>query len=215
MGVKNWRRCWYVMAARTSVFGTNETLTRSIKLTYQVLARKNGWRVAGLWRSPNPIFYKRSDWRHVSTDVVTLHGRGPNYRSHAGYNERRYANITVLEDRHSDALKHVHINVHLVADSRYAPAPWVRRARASSLRQLQDIVAAHVGAGRVVWLYGDMNIGSPFLVARGFHWIKATGVDKIGIAVPHGYRLLDEDFTLHRAPTDHKDGVIAHVVLGE
>lgn len=213
MGTRGYEECYERTSARCDIFGMNEVFARFAKRTVIQESRQHGNAQWGTGRGPNPLFWDETKYRKRWASQHLLHGRGPRYAQYPGFNERRKATVVVLEDLMDTSNPDTTvINTHLLAlASRKIGMVWGRRARKRSLRLIRDIVREHLEAGRIVILMGDMNMRLPFWVNRRFTWVRGRGIDKIGIAVPKGYRVVKKEFSLFAAPTDHQHGVEADI----
>lgn len=220
-GKDSWLRCWDIMADATTRFGMNESLYRRQKVAYAAKAKREGWAYAGLWDSPNPIFWDKTKYRKVFHETVKLHGRGPNYRKYKGFNSPRYANVTVLEDIEIGGVQlETHINVHLAAfNNNKVPNDLVRDWHNDSLLILQRLIQAAINKGHDVWVYGDFNIPGPVkfkINGARYELVKAQGIDKIFHFVPAKEGGAKVQYEAHelKAPTDHKHGLVARPIRG-
>lgn len=208
VGPQAWERCFEEIAERAELFGLQESLSDHQRDTYLDLAREHALRQFGLMKGPNPVFSDPKVWRRLYGSVYRLHGRGPRFRAWPGYNEARYATVTVHEHVTAGGPQVTVVDAHLVPRGRKVPAWWRKRARRRSLRILADIVRRHVARGRLVVVLGDFNMDElPDL--PGVHWLHGKGVDKIGVAVPDGWGIAAADVETFPAPTDHRRGVVA------
>lgn len=216
VGRDAWQKCWMIMMQACVVFGMNETLYPNMKAVYAAIAKKNGWAYAGLWDSPNPIFWDKSKFRKHWHKTVKLHRarRGLRY---PGFRSARFANCTVLTSL-STKLKTLHINVHLAAfNNDKVPNEWVQRMHERSLAKIEELVQAGLDQGIDVYLYGDFNIHEllKFKGVKGrYEIIKGRGVDKMYHFRPlkegqkSGAKFEHDTLELD-APTDHKHGIVA------
>lgn len=215
-GADDTRKCWHIMEAKCDRFGVNEVLYAWQKALYLVIARKNGYGVAGIRHSPNPVFFDKSLYRKTFQRTVKLHDRGPNFKKDPGFNEARYANVVVLVEK-GNQLTETHINIHLAAFNRNkVPDAWVFAKHRESLALIRELVEAGLKKGDV-WLYGDFNIHELLtfdnIDGGRVEGIKPRGVDKVyhfakgeqGVKVKHKAIELP-------APTDHKHGIYARRV---
>lgn len=216
-GQRGRKRGFYRMAARSDFFVVNEVLNRRAKVGLASVAVRAGWGTAGLYGSPNPIFFDRKVYRKVSTEIVVLHDAAPSKaaRRKPGYNAKRVANVSTFIHLETGQ-RHVVIGIHLVADSKYVDDAWAARVRQVSIKKLTDLVEKHARLGAVVWVLGDTNIRDPFRLGVGFVWIRPVGIDKAGVATPYGITVLDHDFEVIEVPvevSDHRKALLTKVVL--
>ena len=212
VGARAWRRCWLVMARRSSVLVVNESLSRRQRAVYLALALARGWGQYGTRTSPNPIFYSRRVWRFAAGRVHQLHGTGPWFEQWPGYNGARDVTILIADHRRS-GLRCAILGTHLVSEGSKVPDGWRDLVRTTSKDTLRTLVQGLMADGCVVLLAGDMNIRDPFPLGPGFTWVRGDGIDKVGVGVPPGVELGHTAWRLVAAPTDHKHGVTARVTL--
>ena len=211
VGPGAWRDCWEATARRADIFGINEAQAPRAKRLYRRLAKRDGYTQSGLFKSSNPVFWDKSRYRKVAASQYRLHGRGPLWRRWPGFNSRRTATVVVLRTPGADP-DVTAICTHLVPRGRKVPAWWRERARRRSREKLARIVRRHRKRDRVVVVLGDLNMSRAFALP-GVEWVWDVGVDKIGIAVPAGWRMATVDAGRYRARTDHKHGVAASIRL--
>lgn len=211
VGAKAWRECFTETAKRGDIFGINESFDDDQRDVFIDEARERRLRQFGVRKSPNPVFSNPRVWRRRHGSVYKLHGRGPLYHVWRGFNEARYATVTVNKPaprRKGPVVTFV--APHLVPRGPKVRGWWRNRVRNRSLKILADIIKAHVKRGRVVVIAGDFNMDdAPDL--PGVRWLVGAthGVDKIGVACPDGWRLGATSTYRFPAPTDHKSGVAA------
>lgn len=206
-------KCFTETAERASLFGLNEVFTLRSKRQIRGLAKEERLSQFGLFRTPNPVFYS-AGWEKVAGSLYTLHG--PSVRvfgRYPGYNEARYATVTLYRSKHYPGEPLVaHIHTHWVAINDKVPAKWAAAARKKSIEKVTRIVARHRAAGHHVVITGDLNMRyAPHI--PGVVWISDNGVDKIGVAVAPGYRLVSKQVRAFPAPTDHDFGRVATVTI--
>lgn len=214
VGPAAWLKCWLIMARRTGFFGVNESLSRRQRAVYLAAATARGWGQYGIRSSPNPIFYRRKQWkRDVGSHVVKLHDAGTDGRArlYPGFNSARYATVVCLVRRRTKQ-RHVVINAHLIPQQK-VDADWRDNVRASSFAMIAALVRDYTDNGAVVWVMGDMNYYPTFPLGRRFHWLRGEGIDKLGVSLPAGMTLGEVDVRIVPAPTDHQHGVVAEVQL--
>jgi endonuclease/exonuclease/phosphatase family metal-dependent hydrolase len=208
VGRAAWEQC-FTLAARSAIFGLNESVSTEQRETYRSLMDESSepLRQFGLWRGPNPVFWRSERFVKVSGNIIEIHGpsTGPLASKYPGYNEARYVTEVVLKQK-TDGREFAVLNTHLVPNGPRVAAVWRTWARRRSLKVLRQLVAKHVAAGRSVILMGDMNIKEPFAIARPFRWYRGEGIDKIGGTLSGAAKTFP-------APTDHKRGVVATVVI--
>lgn len=222
VGRARWERCWYAAAARSDVFGLNESLTLRQRRTYRRLARQHGWLYRGLWTGPNPIFWKPDTYQLYSSTQVRLHARGKGRLAvqFPGFNAARFLNIVVLQPKAGGPLVTL-LCWHLVPNAKVAKR-WRNRVRARSIVKIRRIAEHHRRLGRVVVGGLDTNIRGHMNLGHNWVWLKSGGIDKLGIALPDGIEFTDGPTTARRAahefdaPTDHRHGVSAgvHLTIG-
>lgn len=212
VGTADWRECYEETSARADLFGIQECGTPGQRRTYIAEARAQGDTHFGLSLGPNPVFYDPDVWERTAGKQYRLHGPGVGRlaRLYPGFNASRYATLTVNRHQapeHAGAPPLVFINTHLIPRGRKV-LPRVRRnARRKSDALLREKVKAHVDAGRIVVVVGDMNDEQGPNI--GVTWVWENGVDMIGVALPRGVRLAAESAGRYPAPTDHGSGVRA------
>lgn len=211
-GRANWIRCFNLTAKRAGVFGINETLTKSAKQTYKTWAWLCGFKFYGLNQGPNPIFWKKKNWHFVDGAHVHLHGRGPRYRQWSGFNDDRYMTVVVLQKKNQKGKpfgpKHCFLFTHWAATNpNKVPTDWVEEKRRDSIEHAQYFIDLALERGMIVWFSGDTNFTGDIDFGPRFKWIKGGGIDKVGVGVPKGIRLVKSSFELYPAPTDHDDGI--------
>lgn len=217
VGRTAWIRCFNIMANRTAAFVQNETLYRRMKVATAAAATARGWGATGLWTSPNPIFFNRRILRKVDSDVRRLHDRGPGYRALPGFNSERYATLGVFRRRGRAYRSMPLISIigwHLVPQFR-VDATWRDRVRSESIDQVREMILEQLELGRIVYLLGDTNIVGPipFGMPARTTSIKPVGIDKAYVFTPDDIEVVRKSFTLPKAPTDHKDGIVTDVTF--
>ena len=207
VGAANWARCWHAAASQAPVFGLNEAFLS--KATYARLARANNHGIAGLAKSPNPVFWDRKKIKRVTGKVHRLHARGDSVlaQRYPGLNDARYATDVTLRDRATGVEFGVVCTHWVVGPGRKLPKAWQVWARREAKKGVRRLVRAHQRAGRPVWVIGDTNVRVPLAPLRvRFRWVKNHDIDKSGLGLPAGARLLSSSWRNFAAPTDHKDG---------
>ncbi len=208
VGPNAWTECFEIMSNHADVFGINEAINRPQKELYSQLAHDANYGAAGLWSSPNPIFYDRAIFNRLDQRTVTLHGRGPRYSEYPGFNDARFANVVLLQNRKTK-VQATYINVHLAAYNPYkVPGDWVADKHRESLEIIEMLVDKSLNDGDVS-LFGDFNIGDPikFPKFKGVKtdWVKKVGIDKI-VRFSNSPKYQLKTF---KAPTDHRRGYVA------
>lgn len=211
VGAKAWRECFEATAKHADIFGINEAHSPRQKATFRRLAKRRGLRKYGL-SGPNPLLSDPDRWRRVHQGQHRLHGRGPLWRRWPGFNAARSATVAVYEPTSGDAPDVMAVNTHLVPRGPKVPGPWRDRARRRAVAHIARLTEAHATKGRVVVLLGDFNMDDAPAIP-GVRWLVGArhGVDKIGVAVPAGWRLGATSTYRFPAPTDHKTGVAAAI----
>lgn len=215
VGAAAWERCFRETAERAPIFGINETISREAKRLYFDLSRDMGYGRAGLWTSPNPIFYDKDQYEYVESRIHELHPRGssPLARRFPGFNDARSVTDLVLRDKNTNKQIAV-LCTHWVPEGQKVPKAWRAWARNESRRKIRKLIRHHLRHGRIVYLMGDTNIGGLIdMGVRRFKWIRPEGIDKIGVAVPKGTVLKDCNYRKYGAPTDHGAGVVARAIF--
>lgn len=213
VGPKAWRECFTETAKRGDIFGINEAHSPRQKITFRRLAKRQGLRKVGL-TGPNPLFNDPAEWRRTHASVHRLHGPGPLARRWPGFNAPRYATVAVYEPVRDDGPAVTVINAHLVPRGPKVPSRWREKARQRAVDHLDRLIAAHTDRGRVVIPLGDFNMDeAPDL--EDVVWVVGAhhGVDKIGVAVPAGWRIAARQGDRFPAPTDHGGGVTAVIEI--
>lgn len=212
VGAKAWAACFRRLAARADIFGINEAGSPRAKDLYDDLMRELGLSQFGLWRGPNPVFWKTDVYDFVSGEQVQLHraGRGRLARRWRGFNGPRFMTVVVLRHR-ATGREVTFINWHWVAPGWKVLSKWRSRMRVRSKRLLRREIASHRAAGRIVAGVGDTNLRLAFYVLKMWRWLRRKGVDKLGLAVLDGDQILDVDVEVFAAPTDHRHGLSAEV----
>lgn len=205
-----WERAFLAVMARSDIFGLNEAFNSEAKRIYAQLAQEHGYGHYALGETGNPIFWDRSKYVFVDGEVRTLHGRGPSYDEWPGFNESRELSVVLLRPRGSrngDGDEFVVANTHLVPNGNKVLDWWRTKVRTKSRIELRRLVKDAIEEEMPCYLMGDMNIHRPFLIARGFRWIKGKGIDKVGLALPKKFKRGKAKFSEFAAPIDHKHGV--------
>lgn len=213
VGPKGWEGCFEAADARADVFGINENHSRRQKEAFKDLSREHGLRKFGL-TGPNPLFNDPKVWRRLHESQHQLHGRGPKARRWPGFNSPRFATVAVYEPVQGGGPDLTVINTHLVPRGPKVPGWWRDRARRRALKKLDRLIQAHLARGRAVLVIGDFNMDeAPDL--EDVVWVVGAhrGVDKIGIAVPDGWRLAAWTGDRFPAPTDHRTGASALIEI--
>lgn len=218
VGIRGWTGCIRaVLARRPAVAGINEAFTGRARALFVAAAAARGYRQYGARQTPNLIFWRRRHWQLVSGRVHQLHDRLSRYAEWRGFNDARYVTEVILRRRgrkHRDAPQVAVLCTHWVPGGDKVEATDRAQARDTSVAVIRGLILEHLAAGRVVILIGDLNVYAPIdLGVAGFEWVRGQGVDKIGVAVPAGYRLTAADFDLFAAPTDHGHGVAARIQI--
>lgn len=196
--------------------GMNEVFTRQQK---SVLAKEMGHHMlaeAGLFTGPNPLFFCSKKYGLVESRNVLLHGRGPQYRTWPGFNERRYANDCALRDKRTGEEIGV-IVTHLVPQpGKKVQKAWRAVVMYRSRLRLNRLIKRHLRVGRnEVWVLGDTNEPGDKPNLYRVKWVRPEGIDKIGLALRKQkgtakVRMVRNiDWALYQAPTDHKHGLRA------
>lgn len=211
VGPKNWDTCFRRLASHGEIFGINEAGSWRAKRLYRTLAKQLGYAHYGL-SGPNPVFWKASEYRRVSSRTIKLHARakGALARRWPGFNGARYLTVVVLAHRGTGEFITV-LNWHMVAPGRKVRARWRERMRARSIARIRRLVAYHLSVDRIVLGMGDANRDA-FVIDR-FTWIHDDGPDLMGIGLPKGVYLERADDNEFAAPTDHKHGKSAVIDL--
>lgn len=210
VGAKAWRECFTETAKRGDIFGINEAHSPRQKATYRRQAKRRRLRKYGL-SGANPLFNDPDRWRRVHQGQHRLHGRGPLWRRWPGFNAARSATVAVYRSTGFERVPDVTvINTHLVPRGPKVPGPWRDRARRRAVARIARLTAQHVARHRVVVVMGDFNMDDAPAIP-GVRWLVGArhGVDKIGVAVPKGWRIAERTTQRFPAPTDHKSGVAA------
>lgn len=212
VGRDAWVECFEATASRADIFGAQEVFTRRAKRTFIRQAKRYGLSQHGIGKGPNPIFWDTAKYRRKHAGHYQLHGAR---RSRwVGFNAARSASVVVLEPINQDGPDVTVINTHWVPRGPKVAAWWRSRARKRSRRIVGHLVAAHVARGRVVVVMGDFNMDTPPDLPEVTWLVGArSGVDKIGVAVPRGYRIGTRQAEHYPAPTDHKHGVAVEVEI--
>lgn len=211
IGKAKWVDCFEATAAHGDIVGFNEIHTRRAKRTLVQQARRYGLSQYGLFKGPNPILWDTAKYERRAASHYRLHG---SRRSRwIGFNAARYATVVVLRPK-QDGPDVTAINTHWVPRGWKVPAWWRTRARKRARDKVAHLVAAHAARGRVVVVMGDFNMDTAPRLPE-VTWVVGAhhGVDKIGVAVPRGYRIAARIADGFRAPTDHRYGVSAEVEI--
>lgn len=213
IGPSGWRGCWNAASNRAPVIGFNEILTRSAKDSMLRWAKSDKYSQYGIRQCPNPIFWKKRRWRKVYGHVHKIHSAGTGYRARhwPGFNGPRFINEVVLQRRGKKRQIAV-LNTHWVPRGPKVPARWRKEMRKESKRLLRELTRKHLNEGRDVYVIGDLNLPGKIKMPDLFKWLVYKFVDKAGIGVPAGRRLLSARGTTFPAPTDHKHGGVLGIV---
>lgn len=207
IGPNGWAECWVDAAAHAPLFGVNENLTRAQRLVYRELAREFGLEYHGM-TTPNPVFWAADLYDFQAGEVHELHdaATGPLAERFPGFNAGRSLTEVVLK-RKRDGQEVAVLNTHWVPRGPKVNARWRRQMRRKSKALLRYLVRKHVREGREVWVIGDFNLAGPFpMRVAEFRWVRAQGVDKVGVAVPKGQKPVGRKrrgFRLVRTASDH------------
>lgn len=214
VGPLSWEQCLEEALERGSLVGVNESTQGKMSLWLR-LAKEHGYGVYA-YSTPNPLFWDKEVYRLVAHNVHKIHdGEGGRWEEkYPGYNAERYITEAVFtEAPESDASTPnlAVLHTHWVPNGRKVNGRWRTRMRRESKRLLRTLIKKHLAAGRIVIVMGDFNIRLPFYIMGGFVWVRATGVDKIGVICPKGWKIKAKKWSRFRAPTDHKYGAAATV----
>lgn len=214
VGAANWARCWKATAQQAPVFGLNEAFLS--KAVYAQLARKNNYGIAGLAKSPNPVFWDRHRIKRIKSRVVQIHPRGTSLlaRRYPGLNDARYATDVTLLDKKSGVEFGVICSHWVVGPGRKLPPLWQQWARREAKRKIRRLIKAHLKAGRPVWFIGDTNVRVRLapLVKDRFRWVKNKDIDKSGVGIPPNANVTHYAWKNFDAPTDHRNGGVRSTV---
>lgn len=211
VGRRAWNKCFTIMAGACIIFGVNEALYRRMKVVYATAAKLNSFGYAGLWNSPNPIFWDKKEFRKVAAKTIKLHeGRKSKYK---GFNSARFMNVVIVKRRRNNR-KLAILCVHLAAfNNNKVPNEQVRLWHAQSLAMIEKALQSAIDQNLEVWLIGDFNFGEYYEFAvRGakLDFVKGNGIDKMYHFYPEHLPDVDHyEFEPIVAPTDHKHGWVA------
>lgn len=210
IGTSNVRRCWDKAAARSAIFGVNESFHKTQRQIYsQAMAdSKAKWSQYGLWQTPNPVFWRSDRFKRINAEVHLIHPANttaPNHAKWPGFYDARFITEVVLKQRVGGQEVAI-LNTHLVYGAKVLDQKWLRTVRRTSKSALRRLVRKHRDAGRIAIVMGDMNTKSNFAMPRGFRWFTKRIIDKVGAN-------REGSATLFVAPTDHKHGVRATIRL--
>ena len=209
VGSEAWEACWEKTAARTSLFGVQESFLRRQKRTWKRLCRKHGWGRAGVEGGPNPIFFDKDVWEKVSARVIQIHDKSGR-KNKPGFNEARYLTELVLVHRELRFQAAI-LDTHWVPPF-YVPKIFLTLSRIKSKKLARKLIREHTSKGRLVIFMGDTNIYRAFKLAN-LQWLRGKGIDKLGFAIPSGWSVVSKNARPFPAPTDHKQGVKGTVTL--
>lgn len=214
VGKRAWRRCFGLMARNAGIFGINECLHPDQRELFLRLARKLGLGQYGTRIGPNPVFWDARKYSLVRGRQVKLHAAGTSAkaRRYPGFNEARRATDVILAVHGTNGVQIGVINVHMAPGGKKVPTLWLIWARRQSKKVIRGLIAEHHEAGREVVVIGDTNIFREFVLGT-VRWLRARGVDKVGIALTSAARLVRHRVRLVDAPTDHEHGVVVRIRL--
>lgn len=205
IGWVKWQEC-FLKAAKSEIFGINECLTGSQRDAYREYSLRHGFQHAALRGSPNPVFWKRDEFKQVSAQIIELHpaGSGDLANRYPGFNAARsVTEVVLLHKKHGEIAV---LNTHFVPNGRKVDNVWRDVVRHKSKKKLRQLAQRHKDMGRIVLPMGDMNIYAPFRLGKGVRWHRKFGIDKIGSSLKGSAKTFS-------APTDHKHGVRAKLEL--
>lgn len=211
VGGHAWADCFEATAAHADIFGANEVFSKRAKTLFVRLAKRYRLSQYGIHKGPNPLFWDTGKYDRGPASHHTLHGAR---RSRwVGFNAARCATVVVLRPK-QEGPDVTAINTHWVPRGPKVAAWWRARARAKSQAKVAHLVAAHAARGRVVVVMGDFNMDAAPKLAEVV-WVAGAhhGVDKIGVAVPKGWRIKAHEASNYPARTDHKHGTAAVVEI--
>lgn len=212
VGPENWIECWELTAEVADVFGVNENSKKKHKVYFD-LAKKHNHGRYGVSNTPNPIFWDRKIYRGISGRQVRLHkaATGPLARKFPGFNAARYATEVVL--RHRETKQELaFIVTHWVPNGNKVNPVFRTASRIASKRGVTRLIRENRNEGRPTFLMGDTNIFKKFWL-YAIRWLRSQGIDKLGFAVPSGWKVSNMSSSTYPAPTDHKHGVRGSVTL--
>jgi hypothetical protein len=201
VGAASWEAC-FRLAAKSPIFGLNESSTRRQRELYAALSEKIGFSHSGLRNCTNPIFWDADRFTKLFSEVHEIHpaGTGPLADKYPGFNAARTINEVVLAD--SAGHEFAVLCTHFVPNGVKVNSAWRDKVRKESKRALRKLAQEHREAGRKVVVMGDMNMYEPFRLGKGIRWYRKFGIDKIGGTGKGSAKTF-------KAPTDHKRGVRA------
>lgn len=205
VGHESWVKCWEKASNQASLFGTQEAFNRRQKRTYKRLCREHNWGKAGMG-GPNPVFFNKTVWRKISSHVIRIHDadKGPHTKNRPGFHAARFMTEAVLHNIEYGYDAAV-LNVHWVPEQ-IVTKSFKRKSRRASKKILRQRVKYHTRMGRVVFVMGDTNIYKKIRIGA-VKWMRALGIDKLGVAVPKNMIIESATYRMFSAPTDHKRGI--------
>lgn len=174
---------------------------------YHRLAKRDGFKQVGLWRTPNPIFFRKTRWIVTARARYRLHKKDTSAlgKKYPGYGAARWLTVAAAKPRRGGP-KTGFLNMHWVAEGKKTDPDFRKKARAQSTRVVNDKIGNQLRLSRIAVVGGDTNEpGSKNPVLRDLKWYH-SGVDKIGLAVPKSRTVRNQNGSPFKAPTDHKYG---------
>lgn len=204
VGSTSWAKCWLKAKKQGPLFGSQECFAQGQKALYRRLAKRHGWGKFGVGH-PNPVFWDKNVYEKIDARVIMLHAesKGKLARKKPGFNAERYMTEVVLRHKTTGLIVVVE-NFHWVPEQ-FVTAIFRASARHKSKKIARDRIKLHKSMGRIVVPMGDSNIYKRIKLA-GTVWMRALGIDKLGVAVPPKMKVVKATNDPFQAPTDHKRG---------